>query len=83
MFILFAVMESADTTKDCGITPELSTSQCIFYPVKEEEKEVLLCGTQSSSENTGTGISHNDRHTDLQEMGIHSSKLGFLPQYCF
>lgn len=69
-------MESAETTKDCGIAPELSTSQCIFYPVKEEEHEVLLCGPQSASEKTGTGISHNNMHTDLQEMDVHSGQLG-------
>lgn len=74
-------MESAETTKDCGITPELSTSQCIFYPVKEEENEVLLCGPQSGSEKTGTGISHNNMHTDLQEMDVHSGQLDFFPQY--
>lgn len=73
LFILSAVMESAEMTKDCNLrTPELSTNQCIFYPVKEEENEVLLCGPQSSSDNTGTEIFHNNMQANLQEKDIHS-----------
>lgn len=68
---LNAATESVETTKDCGVTPELNTGQCIFYPVKEEEREVLLSGPQSSRENADMGTSHNDTQTDLQEMEIH------------
>uniref|UniRef100_A0A3B4XW92 Uncharacterized LOC111664964 n=1 Tax=Seriola lalandi dorsalis TaxID=1841481 RepID=A0A3B4XW92_SERLL len=46
--LLFSVMESVDTISDCYVTPEFNTNQCIFYPVKEEEREVLLGDTQIS-----------------------------------
>ncbi|GLD63489.1 uncharacterized protein AKAME5_001510700 [Lates japonicus] len=42
------LMESEETTRDCCITPEFNTNQCIFYPVKEEEREVLLGATHTS-----------------------------------
>ncbi|XP_023275563.1 uncharacterized protein LOC111664964 [Seriola lalandi dorsalis] len=42
------LMESVDTISDCYVTPEFNTNQCIFYPVKEEEREVLLGDTQIS-----------------------------------
>ncbi|XP_028985160.1 uncharacterized protein LOC114843102 isoform X2 [Betta splendens] len=42
------IMESVDTTGDCCITPEFNTNQCIFYPVKEEEREVLLGPAETS-----------------------------------
>ncbi|XP_008284095.1 zinc finger protein 576, tandem duplicate 1 [Stegastes partitus] len=43
------LMESEETTQDCRITPEFNTNQCIFYPVKEEEREVLLGAPQTST----------------------------------
>ncbi|XP_070767983.1 zinc finger protein 576, tandem duplicate 1 [Enoplosus armatus] len=43
--------ESGETTRDCRVTPEFNTNQCIFYPVKEEEREVLLEAAQTNSGN--------------------------------
>ncbi|XP_023124581.2 uncharacterized protein LOC111567590 [Amphiprion ocellaris] len=42
------LMDSEETTRDSRITPEFNTNQCIFYPVKEEEREVLLGAPQTS-----------------------------------
>lgn len=41
--------------------PELSTRQCIFYPVKEEEREVLLGASQSNNSTLTLGVSTNAR----------------------
>lgn len=43
-------MDTGERTADCRILPEFNTNQCIFYPVKEEEKEVLV-GSADSSRN--------------------------------
>uniref|UniRef100_A0A3Q1GE88 Uncharacterized LOC110960255 n=1 Tax=Acanthochromis polyacanthus TaxID=80966 RepID=A0A3Q1GE88_9TELE len=43
-----SVVDSEETTRDSRITPEFNTNQCIFYPVKEEEREVLLGAPQTS-----------------------------------
>lgn len=75
-----AVVESAETPRDCRVTPEFNTSQCIFYPVKEEEREVLVGGSQSSGENTATEMSHNAMQTELQETGIHSANYCLFPE---
>uniref|UniRef100_A0A4W6CQJ4 C2H2-type domain-containing protein n=1 Tax=Lates calcarifer TaxID=8187 RepID=A0A4W6CQJ4_LATCA len=55
------LMESVETTRDCCITPEFNTNQCIFYPVKEEEREVLLGATHTSRGSLspeGSGATH-------------------------
>lgn len=59
--LVFSVMESVETTRDCCITPEFNTNQCIFYPVKEEEREVLLGATHTSRGSLspeGSGATH-------------------------
>lgn len=76
-----AVVECAETTRDCRVTPEFNTSQCIFYPVKEEEREVLVGGSQSSSEKTATEMSHNAMQTELHE-GIHLANSCLFLRYC-
>ncbi|KAF7650642.1 hypothetical protein LDENG_00122820 [Lucifuga dentata] len=43
------LMERGDNTTDSNMVPDFSTNQCIFYPVKEEEREVLLGAPQSNS----------------------------------
>lgn len=43
-WFVFSVTENPETTRDCSI----ASNQCIFYPVKEEEREVLL-GTSTGS----------------------------------
>ncbi|XP_054478242.1 uncharacterized protein LOC129110106 [Anoplopoma fimbria] len=69
------LMESGETTRDEGcITPEFNTNQCIFYPVKEEEREVLLGAVQTNSGNLTTGASSDAQQTELQETDSISNK---------
>eukprot|EP00066_Takifugu_rubripes_P014596 XP_011603862.1 PREDICTED: uncharacterized protein LOC105416677 isoform X2 [Takifugu rubripes] len=42
-------VEHVDLGQDCPLTPDFHTSTCIFYPVKEEEREVLLGPSHTSS----------------------------------
>ncbi|XP_039974465.1 uncharacterized protein LOC120784601 isoform X2 [Xiphias gladius] len=59
------LMESGETTHDCLVAPEFNTNQCIFYPVKEEEREVLLGATQTSRGSLtpkGSGTAHQTEH---------------------
>ncbi|XP_029361252.1 zinc finger protein 576, tandem duplicate 1 [Echeneis naucrates] len=45
------LIEGGEMISDCPVTPEFNTNQCIFYPVKEEEREVLLGDNQTSRGN--------------------------------
>lgn len=63
-FVLL-VIESGETTSDCHVTSEFNTSQCIFYPVKEEERELLLGTAQTNSDLT-TGTSTDAMQTEHQ-----------------
>ena len=64
-FVLL-VIESGETTSDCHVSPEFNTSQCIFYPVKEEEREVLLGAAQTNSGDLTTGTSTDAMQTEHQ-----------------
>ncbi|XP_076593645.1 zinc finger protein 576, tandem duplicate 1 isoform X1 [Chaetodon auriga] len=73
-------MESAETTRDSRISPEFNTSQCIFYPVKEEEREFLLGAAQTNPGNLTTTIStdglqteHQATDSNLTDEGSHSA----------
>ncbi|XP_071326730.1 zinc finger protein 576, tandem duplicate 1 isoform X2 [Trachinotus anak] len=73
------LMESGETTSDCRITPEFNTNQCIFYPVKEEEREVLLGDTQTcrgSLMPEGYGVAHQTepQTADTLHEGSHSTQ---------
>ncbi|KAG7242198.1 hypothetical protein INR49_024244, partial [Caranx melampygus] len=71
------IMQSGETMNDCRISPEFNTNQCIFYPVKEEEREVLLGDTQSSRESLTPERSSAINQTELQtaeDDGSHSSQ---------
>lgn len=59
-------MEGAESTGDCCVIPDFSSSQCIFYPVKEEEREVLLGASQTNGENSNTGASSNALQTEIE-----------------
>ncbi|KAM3873403.1 zinc finger protein 576, tandem duplicate 1 [Diretmus argenteus] len=50
-------MESEDTIEASCIAPDFNANQCIFYPVKEEEREVLLGTSQSDSGVSTAGVS--------------------------
>ncbi|XP_053744288.1 uncharacterized protein LOC128772171 isoform X2 [Synchiropus splendidus] len=39
---LTSAVEAEDTNNDCSVAAETSANQCIFYPVKQEEREILL-----------------------------------------
>uniref|UniRef100_A0A3Q3NMR3 Uncharacterized LOC113122645 n=1 Tax=Mastacembelus armatus TaxID=205130 RepID=A0A3Q3NMR3_9TELE len=58
---VFSVMETGETSRDCSVTPEFNTNQCIFYPVKEEEREVLL-GPAQTSRGSSTPEGSSDAH---------------------
>lgn len=47
---MFSVTENAETARDC----RAPSNQCIFYPVKEEEREVLLGTSTGSSSPEGS-----------------------------
>ncbi|XP_074510110.1 zinc finger protein 576, tandem duplicate 1 isoform X1 [Sebastes fasciatus] len=70
------LMESGETTMDEGcVTPEFNTNQCIFYPVKEEEREVLLGAVQTNSGSLTTDApqtEHTATDSNLNE-GSHST----------
>nr|XP_046256483.1 uncharacterized protein LOC124065276 isoform X2 [Scatophagus argus] len=68
-------MESGETTRDCHISPGFNTSQCIFYPVKEEEREVLLGAAQTNSENLTTGTSSDAMQSELEQHQATDSNL--------
>ncbi|XP_035527904.1 uncharacterized protein LOC118335618 [Morone saxatilis] len=71
------LMGSVETTRHCRVTPEFNTDQCIFYPVKEEEREVLLGDAQTNNGNltkeTSSDVLQTEHiATDLNE-GSHSA----------
>lgn len=74
---LLSVMESGDTTRDCRVTPEFNTNHCIFYPVKEEEREVQLGDAQTNSGNLIMGASSDVQQTEHQAADL-SESLPFL-----
>ncbi|XP_054638146.1 uncharacterized protein LOC129185324 isoform X2 [Dunckerocampus dactyliophorus] len=49
-----------ETTSDCRVTPDFNNKQCIFYPVKEEEKELPL-----GSDQTNCGSLTTEASTDI------------------
>uniref|UniRef100_A0A8C9Z406 C2H2-type domain-containing protein n=1 Tax=Sander lucioperca TaxID=283035 RepID=A0A8C9Z406_SANLU len=64
---LLSVMESGETTRKEGcVTPEFNTNQCIFYPVKEEEREVLLGAVQTNSGDLTMGPPSDAQQTEHQ-----------------
>ncbi|XP_040901072.1 uncharacterized protein LOC121186413 isoform X2 [Toxotes jaculatrix] len=74
------LMESGEITRDCRVTPEFNTNQCIFYPVKEEEREVLLGATPTSTGSLtpeGSGAAHQIDHQTVDSTlheGSHATQ---------
>jgi len=66
---LFSVTETEETTRDCRVFPEFNTSQCIFYPVKEEEREVLLGAPQNNRRSSTSDGSDDACQTGHQTAG--------------
>ncbi|XP_072250572.1 zinc finger protein 576, tandem duplicate 1 isoform X2 [Leuresthes tenuis] len=63
------LMETEETTRDCRVSPESNTSQCIFYPVKEEEREVLLGAPQNNRRSSTSDGSDDANQTGHQTAG--------------
>lgn len=61
--ICILAVEVGERTTDCCILPEFNTSQCIFYPIKEEEREVLVESAGTSRNPEG---SHDANQTESQ-----------------
>ncbi|XP_067365870.1 uncharacterized protein [Channa argus] len=59
-------IESEGTSRDCCVSPEFNTNQCIFYPVKEEEREVLLGAAQTCGGSLSPEGFSDVLQTDLQ-----------------
>lgn len=67
--------EAMETT-DSSTTQNFNSSQCIFYPVKEEAREVLVGTTESDSRTVSTGVSsvtHQSKHHTADD-GAHSTQ---------
>ncbi|XP_059194438.1 uncharacterized protein LOC131975713 [Centropristis striata] len=61
------LMESWETTSERRISPEFNANQCIFYPVKEEDREVLLgAAAQTNTGNLPAGASSEAQQTEHQ-----------------
>ncbi|KAK5601567.1 hypothetical protein CRENBAI_023943 [Crenichthys baileyi] len=58
--------ENEETMKVCRVTPDFNSNQCIFYPVKEEVREVLLEATTTSTGSSTPEGSGNANPTDHQ-----------------
>nr|XP_057940296.1 uncharacterized protein LOC131136941 isoform X2 [Doryrhamphus excisus] len=52
-----------EATSDCRVTPDFNNKQCIFYPVKEEEKELPLGTDQTHCGSLTTEASADVSHT--------------------
>lgn len=61
-------MEEVDLGQDCGLSPDIATSTCIFYPVKEEEREVPLGPSQTSTE-TSSNLLQTEHHAAHSHCG--------------
>lgn len=75
------MIESEEMTRDSSMAPDFTANQCIFYPVKEEEREVLLGASQSDSGALTVGVSSNARTGDQAEYQPASSSLRKLLFY--
>lgn len=69
---------------DCHISPDFNTNQCIFYPVKEEEREVLLGDAQSSRGSLTPEGSSAINQTELQtaDGSLQLCHLNLFSVYC-
>ncbi|XP_068180926.1 zinc finger protein 576, tandem duplicate 1 [Antennarius striatus] len=75
-----SLINSAETIRECHESPDFNTSQCIFYPVKEEDREVLLGAARSVSGNVTTGTPTDAILTDHQETDNNLDLQDFLLQ---
>lgn len=63
-------VEIGERTTDCRILPDFNTNPCIFYPVKEEEKEVLV-GSAESSRNPEGSSNANQTESQTADCDMH------------
>ncbi|XP_034031015.1 uncharacterized protein LOC117514593 [Thalassophryne amazonica] len=59
------IVDSEETTQESTVTSDYNSNQCIFYPVKEEEREHLLGTSHNNCGSSATGTS-SDGHTEHQ-----------------
>lgn len=69
---LLSVMEIGET---CRVTPDFNANQCIFYPVKEEEREVLLGAAQTNNGSLTTEASTDAQQTENQTADCNLSEF--------
>ncbi|XP_030013856.1 zinc finger protein 576, tandem duplicate 1 isoform X2 [Sphaeramia orbicularis] len=74
------LMESRGETTDCSVAPDFNTNQCIFYPVKEEEREVLLGAAQANTGCGSSGDSSSTHHTEHQTPDSNLHKGSYTAQ---
>uniref|UniRef100_A0A3Q2QD95 Uncharacterized LOC105932503 n=1 Tax=Fundulus heteroclitus TaxID=8078 RepID=A0A3Q2QD95_FUNHE len=77
---LFSATENGETAKDCRLPPDFNSNQCIFYPVKVEEREVLLGASHTSTGSSSPDGSGNAEPSDLQSADCNARQ--YLPQKC-
>ncbi|XP_032414224.1 zinc finger protein 576, tandem duplicate 1 [Xiphophorus hellerii] len=71
--------EDGDSTKDVSVTPDFNSNQCVFYPVKEEEREVLLGATQTITESSTPEGSANANPSDYQSADCNARERRSSP----
>lgn len=73
-FFISSVKENEETTKDCCKTPDFNSNPCIFYPVKEEVREVLLSATQTHTRTSTPDGSGDSNPTDHKSTDCNARK---------
>lgn len=80
-------MEVMEATPGCSIATNFNSSQCIFYPVKEEEREVLLGTSESDSRPVSSGVSsvtlQSEQHTTGSHLKLSSYILNLIRCHVF
>ncbi|XP_054898224.1 uncharacterized protein LOC129367657 [Poeciliopsis prolifica] len=74
-----SLTEDGETTKDISVTPDFNSNQCIFYPVKEEEREVLLGASQTITETSTPEGSANANPLDYQSADCNAYERRSTP----
>ncbi|XP_015241201.1 PREDICTED: uncharacterized protein LOC107091659 isoform X1 [Cyprinodon variegatus] len=72
--------ENEETTKDCCKTPDFNSNPCIFYPVKEEVREVLLSATQTHTRTSTPDGSGDSNPTDHKSTDCNAHDRRSSPQ---
>ncbi|KAF6739862.1 hypothetical protein FQA47_023945 [Oryzias melastigma] len=68
-------MENGESTKNTGVSPEFNTKQCIFYPVKEEERELLLGSAPTNHESLNLEGFTDENQVEHHECDAYEGRL--------